>query len=154
MFKAHGRAAGRQKRFILSEDTATGFPFPVPTTYPIPTLPNNPGAITPPSRSTSRLSGGGFAAPQAATPMNSMSMDLASVLNAAQVSCPVKRSTDHIRLYLDDNILAALYARLVGKLDVSRVAMTYADVLQHFVQPSQQYLTKVKSLTSLLHLLV
>lgn len=136
---ADGAALKRPKRFILQGDQATGFPFPIPTTYPIPTLPGT--GPRPASRNPQASPNAGGSAQQ--TGAMPLPADIDALLSSAQVSCPVKRSAEDIRITLNDGMMSKLYTRLVGELDLTETATSYAEALKHFRHPGYLDQTKV-----------
>jgi len=128
---ADGALIPRQKRFILQSDSVTDGAFPIPTTYPIPTLPG-PRVPTPAAGIT--YAPGSTPVYEAAV-VGSLGTGVSDLVDSAHVTCPTKRSTDHIRLTLDDKTMHALYRHLVGELDDSVAAATYEQALNTFRYP-------------------
>ncbi|XP_052770920.1 uncharacterized protein LOC128210610 [Mya arenaria] len=112
----------REKRFVLQRGT-TRFAFPIPTTYPIPTLPLYTG-ITPPTVSTrtwpTNKPGIFFTPPTQ------------SIINATQINCPAKRDASRQRVLLDDNLLKQVYLELIGNYDQRVTAATAEEAAKNF----------------------
>ena len=136
---ADGALIPRQKRFILQSDSVTDGAFPIPTTYPIPTLPG-PRVPTPAAGIT--YAPGSTPVYEAAV-VGSLGTGVSDLVDSAHVTCPTKRSTDHIRLTLDGKTMHALYRHLVGELDDSVAAATYEQALNTFRYPLHKTNQKV-----------
>ncbi|KAL4231712.1 hypothetical protein ACF0H5_009288 [Mactra antiquata] len=111
----------RRKRFLLQRDVITqGFPYPTPTTYPVPTISieNQDAPLVP--MIIARVIG-----PQTV-------LTGSSLTRAVHVPCPVKRSSDFQRVLLDDKLMKELYLELVGDIDQEFVAMDEYEAATNF----------------------
>ncbi|XP_052226783.1 uncharacterized protein LOC127841770 [Dreissena polymorpha] len=124
----NGVVLRRKKRFILQQDTVvspptTKFPFPIPTTYPFPTLPNRitTPRSTPSPQSIYQQPAFGLVGMAAGSGYVPGSIPIAAILNSVPINCPKKREASSRRILLEEELMKGLYQALVGVHDASTV---------------------------------